>query len=230
MIYIVNGRPGGGKSLTVAEYIYKAMRKGKHVVANFDINEDYFKRCRHPEKLGRFIRVTNYELKENAYRNISPRCHDYSYLNGLKNLSLQFFRRNKRGQIVEHQALLVLDECADIFNCRTYNAPDRLDWCAFFRQHRKYGYDVYLVAQNAEDIDKQIRQLLECEIECRCVNNYKLFGKVLGFLAGGRLFVRIFRNLTIKENSRSKTESRNGAKYFTGRRYYDFYDSYKLFD
>lgn len=229
MIYIVNGRPGSGKSLTVAEYIYKAIRRGKTVVANFDINMDYFSKCRHPEKLGQFINVTNEDLMINAYKNIDPRRQEYSYLNGFMGLSLQFFKRNKKNQIIEKQALIVLDECADLFNCRTYNARDRLSWCQFFRQHRKYGYDVYLVAQNEGDIDKQIRELLECEIECRCVNNYKLFGRVLGFLCGGRLFVRIFRNLTIKANSRSKTEPRNGAKYFTGRKYYDFYDSYKLF-
>lgn len=229
MIYFVNGRPGGGKSLTVAEYIYKALRRGKTVVANFDINMGYFKNCRHPERLGTFIHVPNEDLLTNAYKSTGSRRQEYSYLNGLMGLSLQFFRRNKKGQVIEEQALLVLDECADLFNCRTYNARDRLLWCKFFRQHRKYGYTVYLVAQDASDVDKQIRELLECEVECRCVNNYKLFGRILGFLCGGKLFVRIFRNLTIKANSRSASKSRNGAEYFTGKKYYDFYDSYKLF-
>lgn len=228
MIYFINGRPGGGKSLTTAEYIYKALKRGKNVIANFEINMDYFQKCRHPEKLGRFIYVSNDEWKENGYKNIDPRKKEFSYIDGLYGFALNFHKRNKYGDIKEKQTLLVLDECADLFNSRTYNARDRLTWCQYFRQHRKLGYTVYLVAQDDKDVDRQIRELLQKEIECRNVGSMKIFGKILSLLCGGHLFVRIFRDYTLKSGARKK-DAREGAQYYTGRKYFHFYDSYKLF-
>lgn len=231
MIYFINGRPGAGKSLTTAEIIYKALKKGKNVIANFEINMDYFAKCRHPEKLGRFIYVSNAGWRENAYLNVSPREKAFSYIDGLWGFAANFHMHNTRkdGSVKEEQTFLVLDECAGLFNARTFNARDRLDWCEFFRQHRKLGYRVYLIAQDDSDIDKQIRELLQKEIECRCVSSMKLFGKVLGFLCGGRLFVRIRRDYTLKFSTRSRRQAKEDAEYFTGRKYYAFYDSYKLF-
>lgn len=227
MIYFINGRPGGGKSLTTAEYIYHALRRGKNVIANFEINERYFAKCRHPEKLGRFLYVPNEQWQTNGYKGIDPRLKQFSYIDGLYGFALNFHETGKRGRMKEKQTLLVLDECADLFNSRTYNARDRLTWCRFFRQHRKLGYTVYLVAQDDSDVDKQIRELLQKEIECRCVSSMKVFGRILGLLAGGKLFIRIFRDYTLK--GARKNDAREGSQFFTGRKYYDFYDSYKLF-
>lgn len=228
MIYFINGRPGGGKSLTVAEFIYKSIKRGKNVIANFEINEEYFAKCRRPEKLGRFIHVTNDEWINNAYRGINPKIKRFSYLDGLFGYAFNYHKKDKKGRFKLGQTIFVIDECANIWNSRTWNTSDRLQWCDFFRQHRKLGYDVYLVAQDDRDIDKQIRELLQTEIECRDVTSYKLFGKLLGFLLGGKLFVRIQRNYAVKAGGRKK-ESRESAKFFTGRKYYDFYDSFKLF-
>lgn len=230
MIYFICGRPGGGKSLTTAEYIYKALKRGKNVIANFEINMDYFKKCRHPEKLGKFIYVSDYEWKENAYKNLNPKDKKFSYIDGLWGFYHNYHEHNlgRNGRPKENQTLLILDECANLFNSRTFQARDRLEWCYFFRQHRKLRYKVYLIAQDDNDIDKQIRELFESQVECRCVNNYKFFGKVLGLLCGGKLFVRIFRNYAVKKGGRRK-DSREGSEFFTGRKYYAFYDSYKLF-
>ena len=230
MIYFIHGRPGGGKSLSTAEYIYKAIKRGKNVVANFEINMNYFAKCRHPERLGQFIYVSNYEWRENAYKNIDPKARKFSYIDGLWGMFYNYHSHNVRrdGRPKEKQTLLVLDECADLFNARTFNARDRLEWCRFFRQHRKLGFTVYLIAQDDNDVDKQIRELLDEEIECRCVSNFKFFGKLLGFLCGGKLFVRIFRSYTVKKGGHRK-DAREGSEFFTGKKYYAFYDSYKLF-
>ena len=57
MINFYSGRPGNGKSLHMAMEIYHAMKKGKNVIANFEINEKYFLKFvkKHPGKLGHFI-------------------------------------------------------------------------------------------------------------------------------------------------------------------------------
>ena len=122
----------------------------------------------------------------------------YSYIEGLYGFAKQFLKRNHRGQIIEHQAIIVLDECQELFNSRSWNRQDRLEWCSFFRQHGKYGYDVYLISQDDKVIDKQIRNILQYEFEHRCVNNYKFFGKLLGIMAGGKLFCCVQRMYGVK--------------------------------
>ena len=223
MIYFYTGRPGNGKSLHMAQEIDKALRSGKNVVANFEINENSYANFKHKEKLGKFIYQSNFYWLHNAYKNRDLKR--YSYLDGLYNYALQFHKRNSRGQIIEHQTLLCLDECQELFNSRTWNRSDRLEWCSFFRQHRKYGLDVILVSQDDKVVDKQIRSILEYEVEHRCVNNYKGAGLFFGLLAGGKLFVAITRWY-----AKTGKDSKIKSCFFKGKkRYYEFYDSYQVF-
>lgn len=222
MIYFLTGKPGNGKSLHMAEIIYNNLRSGKNVIANFEINEPMVYKGKRAAKMGRFVYESNSYWINSAYKNNTSR---YSYLDGLYSFALQYHERNSRGQIKEHQTLLVLDECQELFNTRTWNRKDRLEWASFFRQHRKYGFDVYLISQDDKVIDKQIRAILEYELEHRCVNNYKLFGKILGFLCGGKLFVCIQRWY-----SQTGKAAHISSDFFIGRRkYYRMYDSYKTF-
>lgn len=223
MIYFYTGKPGNGKSLHMAQEIDTALRSGKNVIANFEINENSYAKCKHKDKLGKFVYEPNYFWLNNAYK--GERLTHYSYLDGLYNFALQFHKRNTRGQIKEHQTLLCIDECQELFNTRTWNRKDRLEWASFFRQHRKYGYDVILVSQDDKVVDKQIRSILEYEIEHRCVNNYKAMGRVLGTLCGGKLFVAI-----TKWYSKKGKDGHIKSKFFRGKkRYYEFYDSYAIF-
>ncbi len=54
MIHFFTGTPGSGKSLHMAMVIDKSMRKGKNVIANFEINESSFARFKekHPGGAG----------------------------------------------------------------------------------------------------------------------------------------------------------------------------------
>lgn len=226
MVYFVNGRPGGGKSLFMAEKIYKQMKRGNNVIANFEVNMDYFKKCRRPEKLGRFIFASNKELTTQAYLNVNPKEKIFSYINGLWGYALNFHDLSEKGKLV--QTIIVLDECALLFNSRTFSARDRLAWLDFFVNHRKLRYDIYLIAQDEKQIDKQIREMFQKEIECRDVSKMKFFGRFLSLLAGGSLFVRINRDYTLMAGF-SKKNARESAHYYTGRRYFRFYDSFKLF-
>lgn len=237
MIYMYTGRPGSGKSLHMASEIHEAVWNGKNVIANFQINESYFAKARHPERLGKFIYVSNREWMENAYTDrisINPVTGDrikgvvpgnrYTYLDGLYSFALQFHKRNRDNQIVEHQTLLVLDECQILFNSRCWAKKDRLDWIEFFREHRKYGYDVYLVSQDDKVIDKQVREILEIKVEHRNVKNYRTAGKLLALLRGGHLFVWIMSNYAIRGK-----EAYMCSEYFTGRKFFNFYNSYQTF-
>lgn len=236
MIHFFTGTPGSGKSLHMAMLIDKQLRKGKNVIANFEINERTYKKFnrKHPGKLGQFIYVSNTQLLTNAfYKNYSQIRHcfteplkdSFSYIEGLYGYALNFHKRNDWGQIIEGQTLLVLDECQDLFNPRSWNRSDRLKWCSFLREHRKYGYEVYLISQDDSVIDKQIRHIMDYQYTHRKVNNYKLTGKILGFLMGGELFVYVQRMYGLRAK-----DAKIKSQFFTGQqRYYEFYDSYKTF-
>lgn len=237
MLYFYTGTPGSGKSLHMASVIYDAICRGINVIANFEINESYFSGFRHPEKLGTFVYVNNRDFLENAYT--SRKSYDpvrecdfkgtvpegrYTYLDGLYSYAENFHKQDRKGRFVEHQTLLVFDECQELFNNRSWARKDRLEWIAFFREHRKYGYDVYLISQDDKVIDKQLRAVLQYRVEHRCVKNYKLGGRILSFLRGGSLFVWIMSNYQIKGK-----EGRLCSEFFSGRKFFDFYNSYATF-
>lgn len=237
MIYFYTGTPGSGKSLHMASEIYDAIFKGKNVIANFEVNESYFDKAKHPEKLGRFIYVGNRDWLTNSYTNrvtidpdtgdrmkgVVPQGH-YTYLDGLYSFAMQFHERDRKGNIKEHQTLLVLDECQELFNNRNWAKSDRLDWIAFFREHRKYGYDIYLISQDDKVIDKQVRAVLQFKVEHRSVKNYKTGGKLLALFSGGNLFVWILSNYQIRGK-----DGRICSEFFTGKKFYEFYNSYQTF-
>lgn len=119
----------------------------------------------------------------------------------------------------EGEIVLVIDESQILFNAREWNKTGRSDWLSFFTQHRKYGYDVILIAQFDKMLDSQIRALIEYEYIHRKVSNFGLFGKLFSFCAGGKLFVSVQVWYPLRE--------RIGSEFFKARKkYYTLYDSY----
>jgi hypothetical protein len=206
MTELFTGVPGSGKSLHAAERIYKHLSRGGKVIANFDIDQSVIK----SKRRGEFIYMDNLALNPER----------------LKRQSVETHRRKKdrqgRERMIEGQTLLVLDECQILFNSRCWNAKERMGWCIFFTQHRKYGYDILLIAPFERMIDRQIRAVVEFEVVHRVVSNFKSLGFVLGLLSGGKLFVsiRIWNGTKQKESSRF---------FKLKRRYMHLYDSYRIF-
>ena len=74
----------------------------------------------------------------------------------------------------EGQTLVVIDECQVKFNSRDFGKKDRMDWVVFFTQHRKYGFDPFiLIAQYDRMIDRQITCLIESEHKHRKVEQLR---------------------------------------------------------
>lgn len=198
MIYLYSGTPGSGKSLHTASVIYWSLKRGDPVIANFAINQDKIK-----HKKGEFIESDNLSL--------TP---DY-----LINYAMKYFNGKP---IKEGKLLLVIDECQLMFNAREWNIQGRAEWLSFFTQHRKFGYDIILVAQFDRMIDRQIRSLIEYEIVHRKVSNFGLKGKFLSLVMGGNVFVAVKVWYPMKE--------RTGAEFFHARKkYYSLYDTYNMF-
>lgn len=198
MIYLYSGTPGSGKSLHTARVIYYSLKRGCPVVANFPINLDKIKGRR-----TEFIEKDNFSLTPDF----------------LIEYARDFFHGKP---VKEGSLLLVIDECQLMFNAREWNIKGRADWLSFFTQHRKYGYDIILVAQFDRMIDRQIRALIEYEQIHRKVSNFGIKGKILSLFACGKLFVSVKVWYPMKEKV--------GSEFFKAhKRYYSLYDTFNSF-
>lgn len=198
MIYLYSGTPGSGKSLHTSRVIYWTLKRGYPVIANFSINTGNIKNVK-----GEFRGVTN-DMLTPEY------LIDYArdYFHG---------ERVKEGKL-----LLVIDECQLMFNAREWNVKGRDKWLSFFTQHRKFGYDIILVAQFDRMIDRQIRALIEYEQIHRKVSNYGIKGKLLSAFCFGNLFVSVKVWYPMKEKV--------GSGFFVAhKKYYSLYDTFGMF-
>jgi Zonular occludens toxin (Zot) len=76
----------------------------------------------------------------------------------------------------EERWLVVLDEAHGWLNARNWNAGDRDRIIKWLSQHRKLGAKVLLISQDAENIDAQVRRLVEVEIRLRNLKNARVAG------------------------------------------------------
>ena len=203
MIRLFTGTPGSGKSLHAARCISDYLLTRKNVIANFEVNLSVFKKRR----LGNFLQVDNIDITPQMF---------YAY-------SLANHACKPNGNMIENQTLIIIDECQILFNSRDWNVKNRMDWCTFFMQHRKYGYNIILVSQADRLIDRQIRCLVEYEVKHRKVSNFGIIGALLGAVFMGRLFIAV----TLWYGIREKTDS----EFFVfHKKYAEMYNSYKIFN
>lgn len=163
MIRLYSGTPGSGKSLHNAKDVINRSRFGKPVIGNFPCDLSKYPKAN-------YTYVPNYELTPDF----------------LMNYSREYF---KGKPIREGKLLLVIDECQLMFNSRDWQQKGRNEWLSFFTQHRKFGYDVTLIAQFDRMIDKQLRGVIEYEYVHRKLSNYGIGGKIMSLLFGGNTFV-----------------------------------------
>lgn len=200
VIYLYSGTPGSGKSLDVARLISDKLQFGKPVIANFDIDISQIKKCK-----GDFVCLDNDNLTPNFLINYSS---DYHVLKNFK--------------VSEESILLVIDECQLLFNSRDWNIKGRSDWLTFFTQHRKFKYEIVLIAQFDRMLDRQIRCLFEYEYIHRKIGNIGKMGKLIKLFTFGELFVCVKVWYPMKKEV--------GSYFFKAhKRYLSLYNSYKMF-
>lgn len=201
MIYMYNGTPGSGKSLHLASDLlhYLNCRRERLVICNFDID---LSKVKYPE---RFHYIDNCRLQ---------------YPSDIYDLVEDFKNNN---EIKERSCILVLDECQLLFNARQWSAKGRIEWNRFFTLHRKLGFDVYLVCQFDEMIDKQMRNLVEYQIIHRKITNFGVIGALLRLFTLNDIFIAVTYWYGIKEKI--------GQEFFLARKkYYSIYDTFEIFD
>lgn len=197
MIRLYSGTPGSGKSLHNARDVINRSRSGKPVIGNFPCDLKKYPKAK-------YTYVPNHQLNPDFLIKYSR-----AYFAG---------KRIKEGSL-----LVVIDECQLLFNSRDWQQKGRNEWLSFFTQHRKYGYDVTLIAQFDRMIDRQIRGVIEYEYVHRKMSNYGIGGKIMSLLFGGNTFVvvQMWYPLKLKVGS----EMVHAKK-----RFYSIYDTFGTFD
>lgn len=149
--YIITGRLGTGKSLQAVGKIQDYLLEGRVVAANFDLNLE--KLVGHNKKETKCFRLPDQPTPED-----------------IKSVGLGSLRRGE-----ENHGLLVLDEAALFLNTRDFSNKDRKDFINFIVHLRKMRWDVMILIQHLDILDKQIRNILgELIVYCRRWDRMKI--------------------------------------------------------
>lgn len=164
MIALVTGQPGSGKSYYAVREIWQALEAGRYVATNVEMTSDWAAKMARGNAARRCIpgRVARIER---SYRERLYMTHDLDEL----------FRLRLPGT-GEARGLCVLDEAHNWLNARSWRDDDRGPAVRWFTQHRKLGWDVLLITQTAETIDRQVRSLFEYHVHLRNLRRMKVLG------------------------------------------------------
>jgi zona occludens toxin (predicted ATPase) len=202
MITLLTGSPGHGKSYTLIREIDKAVGKGKPVVTNVPLRDDWaMVMARRYVFLGRF--------RKDAVKCKAEKFSKYVFIS---NDFEEILRVRLMGE-GEGRGKLILDEAHRWMNARGWdNAmnPDgtpmkrgealakRLKVINHMSGHRHYGFDAIISTQSDKSIDNQVRELYEFHSEVRNLKRLPW----LGFFMRFNLFMRV-----TKWNDRSRTKA-----------------------
>ena len=127
--------------------------------------------------------------------------------------------------------LVVIDELLTFLNSRSFKDKDRLQIVSWFVQMGKYGWDLVLIGQDFEGVDKQLRDTtIDQLINVKSGSNY--FG--FGFL--NSVVQRLFNVLNVPKFSvarfydgKSKTRKAQGYQFYIKSWCHDWYNTAQKF-
>lgn len=143
-IYLIEGKLGAGKSLISAGIMRDALVRGVPVGTNIDLNLCELVGIK--SKLARVVRL--------------PDKPSVEHLRALGKGNASYDERRN--------GVIVLDELATWLNARTFADKRRQEVLDWLLHSRKLGWDLYLLCQNIEQVDKQLRTaIVEYRVTCR---------------------------------------------------------------
>lgn len=131
-VYFVTGGLGSGKGLAAMYKIRDYANNGVKIAGNLDVYLEHL--CTNKNSKLSYTRVPD-----------RPTKHD-----------LESLGSGNEGYDPYENSLLVLDELATWFNSRTWNEKGRAEILDWLLHSRKHGWDVILIVQSIETIDKQL--------------------------------------------------------------------------
>lgn len=153
-VYSVEGKLGTGKTKFCVWRAQQALLQGRKVASNVDLNTHLLT----PLKRTTYLRLPD-----------KPSSAD---LMAIGHGNPDSYDEDKNG-------VLILDELGSWLNARAFQDKDRLPVIDWLIHARKYGWDVYLIVQDAGMIDKQVREAL-VEYQCKCMRLDKVKVPVVG--------------------------------------------------
>ena len=138
MIICFQGTPGSGKSYDVVKKIHDNLKKGRVVYTNVDGMND--EDCR--ANLQHILGFDDYEMSRQLIWLESHQIKDF--WNHCKDRSL-----------------IVIDEIQNFFSNRDWNSDANKGFCTWASTHRHNGYDLIMVTQHIERVDKAVVALVQ---------------------------------------------------------------------
>lgn len=155
-VYSVEGKLGTGKTKFAVWRAQDAMREGRRVASNVDLNLEHFTK----DQRARYVRLPD-----------KPSALDLEAMG----------HGNPSSYDEDRNGVLILDELGTWLNSRNFQDKGRsslLDWLI---HARKLGWDVYLIVQDSNMIDRQVREAL-IEYQCKCMRMDKVRIPLIGGL------------------------------------------------
>lgn len=161
MIVFFVGTPGSGKTYEAVKKIVDNLRAGRTVCTNIDGMDDK----RNQEYIKALIDMDDYTFLE-RFRFLTKT----EVLNfwGTRTVSKTLQLPNNQTETVEQtelicpkNSLIVLDEVHKFFNARSWQSETNnlmADWAS---THRHDGYDLVMITQDIDKVEKQVRSLTE---------------------------------------------------------------------
>jgi len=162
MIITFAGTPGSGKSYDTVKKILDNLRLGRKVYTNVDGLDDPV--CREHIKI--YTGLDDYQLGTQLFF-LSPDLAVKFWQSEVVNKGTEF---ETEQLICEKGSMVVLDEVHKLFNCRDWQTEKNRGFADWASTHRHDGYDVLLVTQDLEKVDKQVRSLVEWTYVYRKIN------------------------------------------------------------
>lgn len=164
MIYGVEGTPGAGKTYYALRKIVEALDAGKPVVTNVDLVDDVARRVARRHWVRWLVPGRRLKVQRRIERSL------------LITQDLDELMRVRVPGRGEDRWVVVIDEGAGFFGAREWSKRDREQRLEWFRHHRKYGATVYVIAQDIEMLDANLRRVFEVVIRLRNLRRARVAG------------------------------------------------------
>lgn len=213
-VYVVTGKLGSGKSLLCCWQIQNYLKRRAPVAVNMDMNLAHNDFCRASNDYSRVIRLPDMPAADDLL-NIGFGCDHYD--------------ESKFGGIF-------LDEAGIWLNSRKWNSSGRTDLLEFFLYLRKRRWDLWLIVQNIDIVDKQIRAAVaEHVVYCSRSDRYQLPLPLKLVLNVGTLglvnFVKLPKfHTAVCKYGVSKLSPTADTWYYKGEDYFNVYNTMQEFD
>jgi len=149
LIICVAGTPGAGKTYDIVKKIMDNLRLGRIVYTNIDGFDD-----------------SSVRQAQKAYCGLDDWDYETRMIFLSKDQARYFWRFCKPG------SLIVIDEIHRFFNSRDWQTPENREFVDWASTHRHEGFDLIMITQALEKVDKQARSLVEWTYFYRKVNYF----------------------------------------------------------